>query len=283
MREQAEAPAKLNLSLRVLGVDAGGYHTLRSLAQAVSWFDTVEMERSTKDELTVEGGDVPTGGENLVWRAVEVLRTLGGDRTPFRIRLTKRVAAAAGLGGGSSDGAAALLLAASILDAPIDLVGAAAPKVGADVPFCLHGGFAVMEGRGELLTPLTPGDDYAVAIVTPPFELGTAAVYRAWDRLGDRRPRTFTGRSIPPSLREFTPLVNDLEPAAVAIAPELADWIAELSRRWDRSVLLTGSGPSLFSFFADVEEAEAALASAPPGARAEAYARPLATGVRLVP
>ena len=282
MTERAEAPAKLNLTLQVLGRDAGGYHTLRSLAQTVSWFDTVEIGRSSEDELEVEGLDVPSGGGNLVWQAIEALRSLVGSRAALQIHLQKRIAVAAGLGGGSSDAAAALLLAGAILDIPADLVSRVAPSIGADVPFCLLGGLAMVEGRGERLTALTPGSDYAVAIVTPPFELETGAVYRAWDRLSDPRPRAISGKAIPPSLREFAPLRNDLEPAALSIAPDLQDWMVDLAGRWDRPVLLTGSGPSLFAFFSTAEEAKSALTSAPPGIRAGAAAVPLATGVRRI-
>ncbi|NOY55843.1 MAG: 4-(cytidine 5'-diphospho)-2-C-methyl-D-erythritol kinase [Actinobacteria bacterium] len=282
MSERAEAPAKLNLTLRVLGLDAGGYHTLRSLVQAVSWFDTVEMELSSDDELEISGFEVPDGGENLVWRAIEALRALTGVRTALRIRLQKRIAVAAGLAGGSADAAAALLLAATVLDIPNELVSRVAASVGADVPFCLQGGLAMMEGRGERLTALTPAGDYAVAIVTPPFELETAAVYRAWDRLGDPKPRVITGKTVPPSLRQFAPLSNDLEPAALSVARDLEDWMVDLEGRWDRPVLLTGSGPSLFAFFSDEQEAVSALAETPSGIRAGVSAVPLATGARRV-
>ncbi|NIA25751.1 MAG: 4-(cytidine 5'-diphospho)-2-C-methyl-D-erythritol kinase [Gammaproteobacteria bacterium] len=280
--ERAEAPAKLNLTLRVLGLDTGGYHLLRSLAQTVSWFDTVEVGVSSDDELEIAGLEVPSGGENLVWQAIEALRALTGIRTALRIRLQKRIAVAAGLGGGSADAAAALLLAAAVLDIPFDLVSRVAPSIGADVPFCLLGGLAMMEGRGERLTALTPAGDYAVAIVTPPFVLETAAVYRAWDRLGDPKPRGITGKAVPPSLRQFAPLINDLEPAALSIARDLEDWMIDLEDRWDRPVLLTGSGPSLFAFFSDEQEAASALATAPPGARAGVSAVPLATGARCI-
>jgi len=283
MSERAEAPAKLNFTLRVLGVDTGGYHTLRSLVQTVDWFDIVEMERSAGDELEIDGGeDVPDSDENLVWLAVESLRRLTNQRAPLRISLHKRIAVAAGLGGGSSDAAAALSLAGSLLNIPKELVLQAAPTVGSDVPFCLQGGLAMMEGRGERLTRLKPGGDYAVAIVTPPFEVKTAAVYRAWDRLSNPQPRAITGRSVPPSLRDFAPLINDLEPAALSLIPDLQDWIVDLGGRWDRPVLLTGSGPSLFAFFSDIDEAASAVASAPASARAGVSATPLSTGARRV-
>ncbi|GBD84353.1 4-diphosphocytidyl-2-C-methyl-D-erythritol kinase [bacterium BMS3Abin02] len=282
MTERAEAPAKLNLTLRVLGLDVGGYHTLRSLAQAVSWFDTVEMDVSSDDELEIAGLEVPRGGENLVWRAIEALRALTGIRTALRIRLQKRIAVAAGLAGGSTDAAAVLLLAAKMLDIPLELVSRVAPSVGADVPFCLLGGLAMMEGRGERLTALTSAGDYAVAVVTPPFVLETAAVFRAWDRLGDSKARAITGKAVPPSLRQFAPLVNDLEPAALSMARDLEDWISDLEGCWERPVLLTGSGPSLFAFFSDEQEAVSALAAAPSEVRAGVSAVPLVTGARCI-
>jgi 4-diphosphocytidyl-2-C-methyl-D-erythritol kinase len=278
--DKVEAPAKVNLSLRVLGRDRSGYHLLRSLVQTVDWFDTVEAERSSTDELEAAGHDIE--GDNLIWRAVRALRERSGNHTPLRFHLDKRIPVAAGLGGGSADAAAALLLASRILGVGHLVLEEVAPSIGADVPFCLRGGIAMMEGRGDRLTPLPFTSDFAVAIVTPPFSISTAAVYATWDRVGAEKPREVSGRTVPPSLREFAPLVNDLEAAARSLEPDLGDWIEDLERRWNRSIALTGSGPSLFAFFFDEDEALSALEAAPPESRARAAAVPLPTGVRLV-
>ncbi|MFZ0491858.1 MAG: 4-(cytidine 5'-diphospho)-2-C-methyl-D-erythritol kinase [Acidimicrobiia bacterium] len=277
MTERASAPAKLNLDLHVLGAERDGYHRLRSLAQAINYYDTLQAEPSDDDHLDVDGEPIP--GKNLVWGAVESLRRRSGDRTPLHLSLDKRIPVAAGLGGGSADAAAALLLVGRILG--VSDVADLAPLLGADVPFFLDGGLAMMEGRGERLTRLPLTSDYAVGVVTPTFHLATADVFRAWDRLGDAKVRPVHAGAVPPSLREYAPLINDLEPAARLVAPDLGDWISDLEDLWDRPVLLTGSGPALFAFFVDVDEARSAVASAP--GRAAFAARPIPGGVRVEP
>jgi 4-diphosphocytidyl-2-C-methyl-D-erythritol kinase len=277
MAERALAPAKLNLDLHVLGTERGGYHRLRSLAQAIDYYDTLRAEPSDDDHLEVDGEPIP--GENLVWGAVESLRGRSGDRTPLHLDLEKRIPVAAGLGGGSADAAAALMLVGGILG--VSDIADLAPPLGADVPFFLHGGLAMMEGTGVRLTRLPLTVDYAVGVATPTFRLATRDVFRAWDRLGDAKVRPVGANAVPPSLREYAPLVNNLEPAARLVAPDLGDWISSLENLWDRPVLLTGSGPTLFAFFVDLDEARSAVASAP--GRATFAALPVPGGVRVEP
>ncbi len=136
---------------------------------------------------------------------------------------------------------------------------------------------------GERLSPVdpTPGG-YALAIVVPPFELSTPAVYSAWDRLdGPEGPR-IDGRQLPPSLRTHGPLQNDLYPAARSIAGDLADWHADLEGLWDRAVMMSGSGPALFAFFADLEEASEAIDASPSNARAAEAVEPHQRGAERV-
>ena len=275
------APAKLNLSLRVRSPDASGMHPLVSLAQTVGWSDLLTMEESDQDELVIHGAELPEGGDNLVWKAVEALREASGARMPVSIELIKRIPAAAGLGGGSSDAAAALRLYDEVAEATGDL-DALAATIGADVTYCLHGGLRWMTGYGERLSePLDSADDYRVVVVVPPFELPTPQVYGAWDRLGEPDGPPVSGSDLPPSLRVHEPLVNDLYPAARSLQPDLDDWRAELSASWDRQVLMSGSGPSLFSFFADEEESAEALSLVPAAARGAFSAAPIASGATL--
>ena len=139
-----------------------------------------------------------------------------------------------------------------------------------------------MSGTGEVVEPLDPAGGYALALVVPPVEVSTAAVYSAWDRLdGPTGPPT-AGNDLPPALRALGPLRNDLYPAAVAVAPEIDEWRAELVNRWGRPVILTGSGPTLFAFFVDEAEAAAALGAAPVGARDVHATGPVGRGWEFV-
>lgn len=272
------APAKVNFSLLLRSVDANGYHPLRSLTQALDWGDTLDVDAHDEDILEIHGADdLPTDGSNLVWKAISAVSCA---RPRLHIRLTKRVPAAAGLGGGSSDAAAALRIAQELCRLRDEEILAAAPGVGADVTFFFTGGTAWMEGYGERITRVDPPlQGFAVGIVVPPFELPTPDVYRRWDVLGGPEGVEVTGRGLPPALRELGPIRNDLTPAAIDVRPELGDWMRDLAERWERPVALSGSGPSVFGWFADEDEAMAAVGEVSGEARAAQAAGLLSTGV----
>ncbi|HUJ64763.1 MAG TPA: 4-(cytidine 5'-diphospho)-2-C-methyl-D-erythritol kinase [Acidimicrobiales bacterium] len=215
-----EAPAKLTLSLRITGVRPDGYHLIDAEMVSVDLADRLEL--APGDGLAVVGGagsSVPLGPDNLVRRALQA----AGRRAS--VRLHKRIPAGAGLGGGSAD-AAAVLRWAGVLDVNV------AVRLGADVPFCLFGGRARVEGVGEVLSPLPFAvvDGQAYTLLTPPMAVSTAAVYRAWDDLGGP-----TG-----------PGGNDLEPAALAVEPALAIWRDRLGDATGETPRLAGSGGTWF-------------------------------------
>ncbi len=268
MVERLLAAAKVNLGLEVVGTDGDGYHRIRSLVHTIGWRDRLEVEAADEDRLVVDGPRIE--GDNLVWDAVQAVRAATGDRRPFDIRLEKLIPIAAGLGGGSADAAAALVAACRIVGAPETLARRLAGGIGADVPYLLSGGFALMEGRGEQVAPLPAVGGFAVAVVVPPFTLSTPAVYQRWDRLDGPSGRDIPSGSLPPALRPYGPLRNDLEPAAIDLEPMLTEWIGELEALWDRPVMMSGSGPSLFAYCLDADEAAAVAAEAPAEARARA-------------
>lgn len=281
MSWRALAPAKINLSLTVAGRDEAGLHPIRSLAMTIDCLDQLQATTADEDQLDVDDAEIPAGRENLVWKAVDAARAAGADPQPLSFELVKNIPAAAGLGGGSADAAAALLIVEAMSSAQIDLAQVGA-SVGADVPLCLHGGLANVEGHGEHVTSAGRlPDDHVLGIVVPPFEMPTVAVYEQWDRMnGPAGPETPASR-LPPSLRPHAPLRNDMYPAAAAIAPGVDDWRTDLTRQWSRPVLMSGSGPSLFAFFIDADEAQDALASIPVGARNAFAGAPYSRGAHL--
>lgn len=248
-----EAPAKLNLDLRLRSADATGFHPLRSLVQTIEWTDSLMVEEGDEDSLDLHGAELPEGGDNLIWKAVSALDL--ASRPRLSISLHKRIAVAAGLGGGSADAAATLAALADMLRLPSDAAPRAAVRVGSDVPFLLTGGTAWAEGYGEQVTPLDPLSGFSVVVAVPPFELSTPEVYRRWDELGEPVGPELAGAGLPPPLRRFDELRNDLTPAALSLRPDLADWMADLRSAWDRPVLMSGSGPACFAFFLDIDEA----------------------------
>ncbi|MCY4620405.1 MAG: hypothetical protein OXD34_01015 [bacterium] len=280
---RALAPAKLNLSLHVRRVDSSGLHPVRGLTLSIGWHDILVMSPAESDHLEIHGADLPTGDENLVWKAVSAVRSGQMDTPPARFELWKRIPVAAGLAGGSSDAAAALLLYGSLVGRDRDQVARLAAAIGADVSFCLSGGLRWIGGYGEQIGDRLDRDgDFVLVVAVPPFMLETARVYSAWDRLGEPEGRTVSGTAIPPGIRRHGRLVNDLYPAAVSIEPDLDDWRVELESRWDRPVLMSGSGPSLYAFFPDQAEAEEGLDMVPNEARDAFVALPQEQGAHLV-
>ena len=275
-----EAPAKINLSLELGPRDDSGKHPLRSLVQCLDWFDLLTFEEDDEDRLVIDGADLPDDGENLVWKAIHELRQ--GRSPQLAIRLDKQLPVAAGLGGGSSDAAASLAAFADLTGADDQSVLRAAEAVGSDVSLFLQGGLQWMEGYGERLTREKRVIELAVAVAVADVELPTSVVYRTWDDLDGPKGEELEGRQLPPPLRELGPLRNDLTPAAYKLRPELRDFAAELSEAWGQPVLMSGSGPSFFGFFADYLEASDAAAAAPRGCRARQAANLRRRGVERI-
>lgn len=269
MDELWSAPAKVNLSLRVGRPRSDGYHPLDSLIQTIGWADRIRLRDADEDELRVQGAELPTDGDNLVWRAVESLGVT--DRSPLEVTLEKEVPFGAGLGGGSSDAAAVITALGDRYRISDAARRAAALSVGADVTFFLHGGTARMEGIGERITGLDPLSGFVVGVVVPDYRLSTPDVYRAWDRLDHPPGDVVEARGLPPTLRHVE-VVNDLTAAAVELEPQLGDLIVDLSDRWGRPVMISGSGSAVFACFADLDEAGAAISAATDAGEARACA-----------
>ncbi len=285
---QAVAHAKVNLTLRVERLRPDGFHDLVSVFQSIGWSDRLElsMVEPTAGEPGIaswDGGPVVDGDGNSAWRAVQAVRRHVGADAGLALRLDKRIPVAAGLGGGSADAAAALHLASRLLGASPGLPAELAPDIGSDVPFCVTGGTALVTGRGEVVTPIPAVLGYALAVVVPPVELSTPAVFRTWDDLGGVTGPALPESAAPPLLREHGPLRNDLYAAAVALAPAVDEWRLELEARWARPVALSGSGPSLFAFFVDLDEAQGAVGDVPPGARGAEAVEPVPVGWEPLP
>ena len=212
------APAKLTLSLRVVGVRDDGFHLIDAEMATVDLADRLTIDPGDGLEvLGVDGGpEVDDGDDNLVRRAL----ALAGQTA--QVRVEKVIPAGAGLGGGSADAAAVLRWAG--FD---DLVAASA--IGADVAFCLVGGRARVTGIGEVVESL-PFEERTFTLLTPPVGCPTPAVYRRWDEMGGPSG----GRG------------NDLEQAAVDLVPDLARWRDSLAEASGLQPRLAGSGSTWF-------------------------------------
>lgn len=262
------APAKVNLYLRVTGRRADGYHLLDSLAVFGPAADLLSAEADEGLRLDVEGPFAPAlagEGDNLVLRAARLLAEAARVAPQARLVLDKRLPVASGIGGGSADAAAALRLLARLWGVAVP-EGLAA-QLGADVPVCLAARPARMGGVGERLDPAPRLPPFGLLLVNPGVAVSTPAVFRA-------RTGGFSAPAALPSAwpsaaamaADLQPLGNDLEAAAVALCPGIADALAWLRGRPGCLLArMSGSGATCFALFADAAAAEAHAASAPHG------------------
>lgn len=264
MRLVAEAFAKVNRSLVVLGRRTDGYHELDTVFQAVGLCDRLTFEASGGLSLEVDDPSIPAGVENLVVRAARALAAAAGVPARAAITLEKRIPPGGGLGGGSSDAAVALLGLSALweLDLPAGRLAEIGATLGSDVPFFLFGGTARGLGRGERIVPLPDRSPAGVVLVMPPFPAATPAVFGklgapAWD-----------GREGEAADAAGAPDRNDLEPAAEALFPALRAVREALASAGAAQARLSGSGSTVFGVFPDVvaaSEAATRLGPLPPG------------------
>ena len=266
--------AKVNLGLEVLGLRQDGYHELRTLFQTIDLHDDVEL-RPHRGEACVRCDHplVPGGGGNLALRAAEALRRHAKVEAGVEIRITKRIPVGGGLGGGSSNAAAVLLGLDRWWRLGLGPAGLRplAQRLGADVPFFLVGGTALGLARGDEVYPLDQQVRAHVVVVDPGIPVSTAAVFRRLDKSLTPRENSntiihFVSRDLEAE-GAFRLLSNDLEEAALAEAPALAEQAGRmrgvLVREGACLAALSGSGSSYFGLFGDpraARRAQAALA-----------------------
>lgn len=261
------APAKINLTLDVLGRRRDGYHEMRMVMQTVSLCDTVVLEEAGEGfALCTQGIDLPSK-KTMEQRAAEAFFAAAGRPQPsLRVTLKKRAPAYAGLGGGSADVAALLRLlrekyAPAMSQRELEAIGG---QIGSDVPFCLRGGTVLAEGRGELLTDLPPLPECRFVICKPDFDLPTGPMFA---RL------RFDESASPPDTDGMLRALEggDLKGAAervrnvfeLALKPEEGREVAYIKevllRHGALAAAMSGSGPAVFGLFApDAETAGAA-------------------------
>jgi 4-diphosphocytidyl-2-C-methyl-D-erythritol kinase len=255
------APAKVNLFLHVTGRRDDGYHLLESLFALVDLADTVTVARRD-DGAIVRAGDVPGVPEasDLALRAAFALREAAGARHGATISIDKRIPMGGGLGGGSSDAASVLLALNRLwsLGLPRADLAAIGARLGADVPFFVHGENAIVRGIGERIAPVSLPRQW-LALAVPAVGVPTAAIFAA------------------PELTRSTPSAkmsvfsvgygrNDLEPVAAARYPEVAAALVALGRAAGNA-RMTGSGSTVFAACESAESARRAVQALSPGLR----------------
>ena len=241
------AYAKINLSLALTGVREDGYHTLHTVMQRVSLHDVLTVEKADTIVFTC---DLPAlaGENNLCVKAARKFFSATGLAGGARIQLQKNIPTGAGLGGGSADAAAVLTALNDLYGSPLSMeeLLALGVSLGADVPFCIHGGKCLCTGIGEVLTPMESGASLHLVIAKGKDGLSTPEMYRRMDRVRDTW-----------SSPERQGYYNDFQAVAESLLPDVAYLRTRLSELGAGVAMMTGSGSAVFGIF----ECEAAAAS----------------------
>ncbi|HIW74231.1 MAG TPA: 4-(cytidine 5'-diphospho)-2-C-methyl-D-erythritol kinase [Firmicutes bacterium] len=263
MRVVATAPAKINLTLDMVGRREDGYHLVRTVLQGLSLRESVTVweEKEPGVRLSVVGAAVPADERNTAWKAAAVFRRETGHALPgLGIRVHKRVPVGAGLAGGSADAAAVLAALDRLAGTHLrtdELCGLGA-QVGADVPFCLLGGTAVGTGTGTILSPLPDLPDCWVAVAKPPESISTAEAYRRIDGAPDLPVSRSAAMEAAVCSGDLTAVGRELSNAFDAVTA--LSGVEEIKRvmRAHRTLgcQMTGSGSAVFGLFDDRADAE---------------------------
>lgn len=255
------APAKINLTLHVTGQRDDGYHLLDSLVCFAHVGDRLTVSPALSNQLTVMGryaGAVPTGDDNLIWRAAGLLKGT------FNVTLEKNLPVASGIGGGSADAAAALSAMTSVLNCPMPGLEAQL-SLGADVPVCVMGGLVRMRGIGDQLEPLdTGGFPWPMVLVNPGVPVSTPAVFR---NLSSKTNAPMASpHELGPSPSQMDGFIdwlaqqrNDLEAPAKELVPAVGDVLDRLQAQSGCLLArMSGSGATCFGIFAEDDAARSA-------------------------
>ena len=244
--------AKINLSLRITGVRADGFHGVETILQAIDLFDRVTCtKRRGPFEIRCDMPGVPTDRTNLVWNAADALwKAAGRDGEPRDVVITlqKQIPMEAGLGGGSSDAAAALLGLRKLwkLRLPDNEMFAIAAQLGSDVPFFLVGGTALGLGRGDEIYPLEQLPRHSVVLAFPTFGVATKDAYRWFDDAPRKRGRLESSKV---SLFPNVTLANDLEAPVIQRHPAIGQLKQHFTDRGAIMAAMSGSGSTVFGVF----------------------------------
>ena len=260
------APAKVNLALDILGIRSDGYHDMRMVMQTISLCDTVTVEETAAGfELQTDGDFIPAGKKTLEqWAAEAFFEAIAQPMPGLRVTLEKVTPAYAGLGGGSADVAALLRIlrdtyAPGLPAEELERIGF---TVGSDMPFCVRGGTALAEGRGEVLTDLTPLPDCWFVLCKPDFGIPTPSLFARVDGGELTHRPDINGMRLALETGDLPGVAARLGNVFEGVLPEEYHEVFHIKKRlMELSALnaaMSGSGPTVFGVFAEQETARRA-------------------------
>lgn len=280
------APAKLNLSLDVVGILPGGYHALDMVMQAVDLYEQVTVRRSIDLNIRIPGSRVPTGPKNTAYKAAVAFLQYTGLLAGADITIRKSVPVRAGMGGGSADAAAVLVGLNALYGAHLSMTELCAlgASVGADVPFALMGGTCRVQGLGDLIKALPPCPDCWFTVVMPGYGISTPAAFAAYDQIGSPTHPDCAAQEQAIRAEDLAGLCaaagNALE--VCAGGADTASLKEALTAQGARAALMTGSGAAVFGMFDSEAPARQAAAALEAEGRQVYTLRPDRGGARVV-
>lgn len=252
------AYAKLNLTLDILGRRPDGYHDLETVMQTVSLHDDVKVTTDAGGGIVCRcGADLPGDERNLACRAAQLFCETYGVPAHVEIDVRKRIPMGAGMGGGSADAAAVLralrdLLLPELAWEELETLGA---RIGSDVPFCVRGGTALAEGRGERLTPLPPAPRLCAVVCKPTFSISTAALYRRADEVAITEHPDTPGALAAIRSGDVSALLERVYNVFEQVLPEEYEEILALHELFYEqgadAAAMTGSGSAVYGLYRD--------------------------------
>lgn len=247
---QILAPAKINLSLRILGRRKDGFHEIETLIVPISLYDMIDIERQNRwidfncDDPTLSNGD-----DNLVVRAAKLFFEKTKIKSGVSIKLEKKIPHGAGLGGGSSDAAATLRALNQLFETKLshDELAKLGAALGSDVSFFLFESAALCKGRGEIVAPTKLDKKFSILLLKPEFGVSSAWAYSRW-----KESKEITGVSYEPQKLDGRILLNDLERPVFekfVFLPQLKAWL--LKQKEVDAAMMSGSGSTVFAVLRD--------------------------------
>ncbi|MBR2258430.1 MAG: 4-(cytidine 5'-diphospho)-2-C-methyl-D-erythritol kinase [Blautia sp.] len=258
-----QAYAKINLGLDILGRRPDGYHEIRTVMQQIDLCDTLKLTRIREPGVHFKISNieevptvVPADERNLAYRAAAKIIERCGISEGVQIELEKKIPAAAGMAGGSTDAAAVLVGMDELFELRLgrERLYQLGRELGADVPFCIHGGTALCEGIGEKMTPLPPLPECAFLLIKPDVKVSTKEAYESLDReVLDHPDMEAVLHSI--RLQDLTGMAGNLknvfQPPIIRSCPVVGELISRLNETDALCACMSGSGPTVFAVFED--------------------------------
>jgi 4-diphosphocytidyl-2-C-methyl-D-erythritol kinase len=252
-----KAPAKINLTLNILGKREDSYHEIYSLMENISLFDALTFFK-IREGIVLKSNlpQLPLDRRNLVYQAAQLILNEGRVNHGAKIILKKKIPLSSGLGGGSSDAAFALLGLNRLynLNFSLQKLHSLAEKLGSDIPFFLYQRTALVQGRGEKVKPVETFKDYWIVLITFPFQVSTSWAYRLFKMDLTRKPNFIKLKNLKKKEDFFGSLNywrNDFEDLIVERYPQVKQVLKLLTKLGAKKSSMTGSGPTVYGIFED--------------------------------